>query len=469
MMDINALAVEPSSKELLIAGGEVAGPDGIRRADIRILGEFIAEVAPGLRPGRNARVIDASDRLILPGGIDPHTHLTPPFVDDLTSGSAAALVGGITTLGTFSYPASSGDERESLVESLVRMEEMVHREAIADIFLHPVLWPPSSASSGQLEAIRAAGQLSIKFFMLRRDFGATVSDLLGVMDAARDLGMVVLIHCEDDALLRLAAARLQAEGKSSLRYYAESRPVVSEVSATQQAVAFCEATGAPTYVVHLSSARALRACRNPDTRGLPLFVETRPIYLHLTEERYANVDGPLYVGQPPLRGPDDLEALWDGLTDGSIDVLATDHAPWTREQKLDPALDIENLRPGVNNLQVMLPMYFSEGVRMGRITVERFVETTSTNPARIFGLFPRKGVIQEGAYADVAVWDPSLKKTIRGSDMYSKAGFSIYEGWEVTGWPVLTIRRGEIVFEDEELKGVPGSGKLLRRDPWKPM
>ncbi|UCH58020.1 MAG: amidohydrolase family protein, partial [Candidatus Bathyarchaeota archaeon] len=228
-MDMKAYAGGPSSKELLIAGGEVASPDRTRRADIRILGEFIAEVAPGLRPGRNARVIDASDRLILPGGIDPHTHLTPPFVDDLTSGSAAALVGGITTLGAFSYPASRGDERESLAESLVRMGEMVRREAIADIFLHPVVWPPSSAPRGQLEAIRAAGQPSIKFFMLRRDFGAAVSDLLGVMDAARDIGMVFLIHCEDDALLRWTAARLRAEGKSSLRYYAESRPVVSEV------------------------------------------------------------------------------------------------------------------------------------------------------------------------------------------------------------------------------------------------
>jgi dihydropyrimidinase len=354
------------------------------------------------------------------------------------------------------------------MEALTRMEGKVRREAIADIILHPVVWPPSCASREQLEAIKRAGQPSVKFFMLMKDFGSHMARMLEVMDVARELGLVVLLHCEDEALLKWAAARLRAPGKNSLRYYAESRPILSEVAATQQAVSLCEATGAPTYIVHLSSARALRACRNPDTEGLPLYVETRPIYLHLTEERYASSEGPLFVGQPPLRSREDLEALWKGLAGGIIDVLATDHAPWTREQKLDPELHIERLRPGVNNLQVMLPMYYSEGVAKGRLSLERFIETTVTNPAKIFGLYPRKGVIREGSHADLVVWDTELKKEIRGSDAYSKAGFSIYEGHEVTGWPVLTVRRGEIVFEDGRVKGAPGSGRLLRRDTWKP-
>jgi dihydropyrimidinase len=454
--------------ELLIQGGEIASPEGVRRADVRVRGQLIAEIGLGLSPGRGAVVIDASEKLVMPGGIDPHTHLTPPFADDMTSGSAAALAGGITTLGTFSYMAQREEGRETLIEALRRMEEKVRHEAIADIILHPVVWPPSCATTEQLEAIMEAGQPSVKFFMLMKDFGSHISSMLEVMDAARELGLVVLLHCEDEALLKLAATRLRAQGKTSLRHYAESRPIVSEVAATQQAVSLCEATGAPTYIVHLSSARALRACRNPDTEGLPLYVETRPIYLHLTEERYASPEGPLYVGQPPLRSRGDLEALWDGLADGRIDVLATDHAPWTREQKLDPELHIERLRPGVNNLQVMLPMYYSEGVAKGRISLERFIETTATNPAKIFGLYPGKGVIREGSHADLVVWDTELTREIRGSEAHSKAGFSIYEGREVTGWPVLTIRRGEIVFEDGEVKGVPGSGRLLRREAWKP-
>ena len=241
--------------------------------------------------------------------------------------------------------------------------------------------------------------------------------------------------------------------------------IVSEVAATAEVVSLCEETRAPTYIVHLSSARALQACRNAATSALPLFVETRPLYLHMTRERYERPDGPLYVGQPPLRAPEDQAALWAGLADGRIDVLATDHAPWTREQKMDPTLDIEKLRPGCENLQTMLPMYFSEGVRKKRITLGRFVATTATNPAKIFGLYPRKGEVREGALADVAVWDPELTKTVRDEDMHSKAGFSPYAGWAVTGWPTLVIRRGEVVFENGRVVGAAGSGRMLERQP----
>jgi dihydropyrimidinase len=347
------------------------------------------------------------------------------------------------------------------------MEARVNREAIADVILHSFIWPPSTASREQLQAILDAGQPSIKFFTLLKGFGASIKEVLEAMEVAGSLGVLVMMHCEDEALLNWAATHLRAQGKSSLRYYAESRPIVSEVAATQQVVALCEATKAPTYIVHISSARALKACRNDDTARLPLYVETRPIYLHLTEENYLSDEGPLYVGQPPLRSSSDVAALWSGLIEGQIDVLATDHAPWTREQKLDPKLDIEKLRPGIDNLQVMLPMYFSEGVNTGKITIERFVETTSTNPAKIFGLYPRKGVIQIGSYADVVVWDPNLCKKIHGSESFSRAGFSLFEGWEVTGWPTLTVRRGEIVYEEGKVKGSPGSGKLLKRDPWR--
>jgi dihydropyrimidinase len=417
-----------ANTEILLKGGEVAGPDGVQRADVRIIDEFISCVAPRLKPKRDAMVIDASGKMLFPGGFDPHTHLSPPFVDDMISGSAAALAGGITTLGTFSYPKIKDDNQESLMESLTHMEVRVRCESIADIILHPVVWPPSSASKEQLEAIKKFGQPSIKFFMLVEDFNSHIQQMLDVMTLASKLGIVVLLHCEDADLLRWTSKQLKKNGKSSLYYYSESRPIISELAATQQAITLCEITEAPTYIVHLSSARALKACRNPETTGLPIFIETRPIYLQFTKEKYSKADGPLFVGQPPLRDKDDLETIWEGLANDSIDVLATDHAPWTREQKLDPTLNIQNLRPGVNNLQVMLPMYFSEGVLKGKITIEQFVKTTSTNPAKIFGLYPRKGIIQKGSYADVVLWDPNVKRTISGSDAFSKAGFSIFEG-----------------------------------------
>ena len=221
------------------------------------------------------------------------------------------------------------------------------------------------------------------------------------------------------------------------------------------------------HVVHLSSARALEACRAARRLGLPLTVETRPLYLHLTDDMMKRPDAPLYIGQPPLRSREDVEAMWSGLLDGTIDFLATDHAPWTREQKLDPALTIARVRPGVSNLQHMLPMYYSEGVRTRRMPLERFVATTSTNAARRFGLFPRKGVIAEGSDADVVIWDPDRRDTVRGEDDLSNSDYSVYEGTQVTGWPIMTIRRGEVVATGTNVIGSPGSGRLVERTPVK--
>jgi len=198
-------------------------------------------------------------------------------------------------------------------------------------------------------------------------------------------------------------------------------------------------------------------------KGVTVYAETRPLYVHLTDEKFLGPDGGLYVGQPPLRSASDVESLWRGIANGDVTTFATDHAPWRKEQKMDPSQTITNFRAGVNNLQVMLPMLYSEGVVKGRISLQNFVEITSLNAAKIFGLYPRKGLIAVGSDADLVIWDTELSKTINGNDMYSKAGFSIYEGQEVTGWPEITIRRGEVVFENGEITGDPGSGILLKR------
>jgi len=259
---------------------------------------------------------------------------------------------------------------------------------------------------------------------------------------------------------------MTAAGRTSLADYGESRPLIAEVAATQQAAALCESTKAPMHVVHLSSGRALDACRSARRQGLPFTVETRPLYLHLTDEVMRGPDAALYVGQPPIRPRDDVEAMWSGILDGSIDFLATDHAPWTRAQKLDPALTITRLRPGVSNLQQMLPMYFSEAVGTRRMPLERFVATTSANAAKRFGLHPRKGIIAEGSDADVVIWNPEQRGVVRGQDDLSNSDYTPYEGRQVTGWPVMTIRRGEVVATGMTVTGAPGSGQLVPRERW---
>ena len=445
--------------ELLIRGGRIVNAEGIQEADLRIAGEKIAEIKPDLRPGPGARVVEAAGRLVVPGGIDPHTHLAPPFADDLTSGSEAALAGGITTIGTFAMAR----EGESVQAAIERTATAARPLAIADYFLHGFAWPPGQTVAGGLAALRDTGQPSFKIFMPLADFPAKLSEVVELLEAAARVGVVAMIHCEDATLLAAAARRLAAAGRTSLDAYGESRPVIAEVAATQQAIALCELTGATCYVVHLSSERALDACKAARQRGLPLHVETRPLYLHLTEERMRGPEAPLFVGQPPLRAGSDSEALWSGLADGSIDVLATDHAPWLKVQKLDPSLNISRLRPGVSDLQAMLPMFFSEGVGKRKLPIQRFVAVTATNPARIFGLYPRKGVLREGSDADVVIWDPGQIGTIRAADDRSRSDYSVYEGWEVRGWPVITIRRGEVVFEAGEIRSSPGSGQLIHR------
>jgi dihydropyrimidinase len=215
------------------------------------------------------------------------------------------------------------------------------------------------------------------------------------------------------------------------------------------------------YILHMSSGRALRVAEEAMARGLPVYVETRPMYLHLTAEVYQRPDAGLYLGGPPLRSKWDQEMLWAGIAKGTVHTIGTDHTGYSREAKLDPTQDLANTRLGLSNLQEYLPMLFSEGVNQGRITLEQFVAVTSTNAAKLFGFHPRKGEIRVGSEADIVVWDPTLTQTIRDEDQLSRAGYSTYAGWEVTGFPVTTIRRGEVVYDNGQILAESGSGQFI--------
>jgi len=452
--------------DLVIRGGTIVTAGGEARADLGIAGGRVAQLGGELA---GARELDATGKLLLPGGIDAHVQLsTPPgpregpqWVDDFTSGSAAALAGGITTLGNMTF-LSPG---ETPLVGLAREAATARAQTICDLFLHPVLGAITPDVLAEIPALLGAGCNTIKYFTTPPSFDAQIA---GYVEATRRAGaerLLTLIHCEDSALLSDAAATLAAAGQTSLRYYAESRPPISEIVATQRAVAIAEATGAPVYIVHLSCARALAVCAEAAARGVPVYVETRPFYLHLTRERLLEPDGAKYIGQPPLREAADVDALWAGLRAGTIHTVCTDHAPWSLAAKLDPTLTITRLRPGAENLQTMLPLLYSEGVRKGRISRGRLVEVLSTNVAKLMGLYPRKGTIAVGSDADLVIFDPDLTRTIDAAMLHSHADYSVYEGWEVTGWPTTTIRRGEIVFADGQITGQPGSGELVRRGP----
>ena len=457
--------------DLVVRGGTVvtAAADGV--ADLGVRDGTIVQLGGELR-GR--REIDASGYYVFPGGVDIHVHLSQAakpepgrelWVDDFSTGSQAAIAGGITTIGNMTFQWSG----ERLRDALERDLEAARRDAMVDYVLHPVLTEPTPGAVAEVAALAAQGHTSLKLFMSRDNFDAEIDMYLRAMRAAAETGLITLMHCEDGGLQRFLKARLAEEGRDSLAHYPESRPAYTESVATERAIALAQATGAPIYVVHLSSAAALARCRAARAEGLPVYVETRPLYLYLTRERFALPDGAKYTGAPPLREPADVTAIWAALRSGDVQSVCTDHAPWTLRQKLDPSLTVATVRNGVADLETLMPMLFSEGVRTGRISLARFVELTSTTVAKLFGLYPRKGTIAVGSDADLVVWDAQAERTIDGASMHSRAGYSVYDGRRVRGWPVYTISRGEVVLDGTTVTAARGRGRWLRRGPTAPL
>ncbi len=456
----------PQRVDLIVRGGTVYTSSSHFTADIGVIDGRIVQIG-GKMDGKQE--IDATGKLVMPGGIDMHVHLTSlplaegevDWADDFASGTRAAAAGGITTVGNITFPLPD----EPILSTIERTVAEVGPMALVDYALHPVILDPARAGRADLEQLLTAGHSSIKIFMILGNFDSQARQYLDVMRNAGELGLLSLIHCEDGCIIGHLTEQLVVAGNAGPAHYPASRPVFSEEVAVTRAIGFAEAADAPIYVVHLSSQAALEACHRARARGVPVYVETRPLYIYLTSERFSESDGAKYVGNPPLREASDVEALWNGLWGGDIQTFCTDHAPWKLEHKLDPALDVGTFRPGVADLETLLPMLFSEGVSKGRISVHRFIEVTSTNAARLFGLFPRKGTIAVGSDADLTIWDPGLTRTVSAGTMETQADYSPYEGWEVTGWPVMTISRGEIVYRDGQITGMAGRGQLVHRGP----
>jgi dihydropyrimidinase len=459
-------AVPDFECDLVVRGGTVATAGSVAECDLGVSEGRISQIGGALR-GR--RELDATGALVLPGGLDMHVHLSSPepprpgvpaWVDDFASGSAAAIAGGVTTIGNMTFPGDG----QSLRQALDRDLKAASGAAAVDYVLHAVLADPSPEVLAEVPVLASEGHTSLKVFMTFPAFETHAPQMIEAIRVAGQHGMLTLIHCEDGALIRFASEQLLASGRGRLADWAESRPAAAERAAVERAVAICEATGSPVYIVHLSSRPALRSARRAQQRGLPVFVEARPLYLYLTSDALQEPQGGKYIGAPPLRGPDDVTALWAGLADGSVHTVGSDHAPWSLCDKIDDSLDVTTARQGVADLETIMPMLFSEGVRTGRLSLARFIALTSANPARLFGLYPRKGTIAVGSDADLVVLDPQLRRTIDGRSMRSNADYSVYDGREVYGWPRFTVSRGEVVLEDGQVVAEPGRGRWLHRD-----
>jgi len=451
---------------LLIVNGLVAGESGAWESDIRIEGEAISEVGPSLARRRDERVIDASGKTVLPGGVDVHTHFDLDLgafraTDDFYTGTVAAAFGGTTTIVDH---MAFGPRGCSISHQVDAYHRLAGGKAVIDYGFHGVMDHVDAAILGELSQLAKEGVTSHKFYLT---YAGKISDaeVLSLMEKAGSLGVLLAVHAENDGAIAHLREKYRSEGKTAPIYHARSRPPESEAEAVGRvALLAAMAGGAPVYIVHLSSGLGLDAIQVARGRGQRnLFAETCPQYLLLDESLYEREDGLKYIMSPPLRTEKDREALWGGVRDGAIDVIGTDHCPFFfgREKQLGKS-DFTLAPGGAPGVEARIPLLFSKVVT-GGLDLGRMVTLCCAAPARLFGLYPKKGIIAIGSDADLVLIDPKTHATLTHDMLHENTDYTPYEGLPLSGYPVMTISRGEVIVENGRFLGKKGRGNFLKR------
>ncbi|NND70368.1 MAG: dihydropyrimidinase [Rhodothermales bacterium] len=451
---------------ILIKGGRIvtAGTDEV--GDIFIEGEKVRAVGKRL-PFDAEETIDASGKVVVPGGIDPHVHLDMPFMgtsssDDYSSGTGAALHGGTTMVIDFILQ-TQGD---SLSNALGEWQRKSDGKAVGDYSYHMAVtdYNPSTAKE-VVKLISEEGITSFKTFMAYK--GALMIDdgqMIGLMKTVKEHGGLVTVHATNGDMIDALIARHREEGKLSPLYHYLSQPEITEAEASGRFTDMSFYTGCPGYIVHMTCEGALDAVKRATTRNQKVLVETCIQYLLLDASLYEkNFDGAKWVMSPPLRKGKDREALWAGLNQGLVQVVGTDHCPFKWDQKLMGKDDFSKIPNGHPAIEHRMELLFSEGVNKGRISLNTYVAATSTNAARIFGMYPRKGTIAAGSDADIAIIDPDKEHILSVDSHHMNVDYSAYEGWEVKGKVDTVLLRGKVAVDGGELKVSPGYGEFIKR------
>jgi len=452
----------------LIRNGTVVTARDTTAADVLIEGEQIREVRPGIPQHAAEKVIDATGLYVMPGGIDAHTHLDMPFggttsSDDFETGTRAAAFGGTTTIVDFAIQ-SRGTRMRDALDTWWRKAE--GRVAI-DYGLHMIVTDLGGAGLEDMDEMVREGVASFKLFMaypnvLMVDDGTIFKALA---QTAKN-GALVCMHAENGSVIDVIVARALAEGKTAPVYHALTRPPRAEAEAVHRAIALAEIAGAPVYIVHLSSEDALNEVREARDRGVPAFAETCPQYLLLSIEELQRpgFEGAKYVFTPPLRPKEHLPKLWDGLKHDHLQVVSTDHCPFCFEdQKVLGKEDFTKIPNGGPGIENRLQLIYHHGVNSGKLSVNRFVELTSTTPARLFGMYPKKGEIAPGSDADLVLWDADAAHTISAKTHHMRVDYSMFEGFPVKGNARTVLSRGEVIVDNGQFLGKPGRGQYLKR------
>ncbi len=450
---------------LLIKNAKIVRPDGVFAGDLLAENGIVARIDRDIAAD-SATVIDAEGKYLLPGGVDVHTHFDLDqgafrASDDFYSGGIAAACGGTTTIVDHPAFGPKGCRLGRQIDVYHRLSE----KTVIDYSFHGVVQHVDDQALADMAELAEAGITSFKVYLT---YGGKLEDgdLLRILARARELGLIICAHCENDAIIAYLTQRLLQAGKGEPASHPRSRPDFCEAEAVYRLLALARTVGdAPLYVVHLSTALGLEAVRAARQRGQRhVFAETCPQYLLLDESRYADPrEGLKYMMAPPLRTRVDNQLLWDGLKSGAIDTVATDHCPFFMEQKLAGFGNFSRAPGGIPGVEARLPLLLSEGFMRGRLSLAEVSWLCSTKPARIFGLYPKKGALLPGSDADMVLFDPEIRWTLTKDKLHEHVDYTPYEGMEMLGAPVLTVARGEVVAKQGEFVGREGYGKFIRR------
>src|SRR5437667_5238871 len=454
--------------DTVIRNGTVVTATDTSLADVGIAGDKVPAIAAQLPTENATRVLDASSCLVIPGGIDVHTHLDMPFggttsADDFQTGTIAAAFGGTTTLIDFAIQYKGQTLREAFDGWMKKARD----RAVCDYAFHCIITDLPDARLDEMSALVREGVTTFKLFMAYP--GVFMLDDASIFKALRQTarhGGLVCMHAENGGAIDVMVKQALAEGKKAPKYHALTRPTTAEAEATSRAIALAEMAGAPLYIVHLSCNDALEKVREARDRGLPVYAETCPQYLYLSLENFdvPGFEGAKYVFTPPLREKWHQEKLWNGLKQDHLQVVSTDHCPFCfKEQKEMGKDDFTKIPNGGPGIEHRMSLIYSGGVGKGRFSINRFVELVSTAPAKIFGLYPRKGTIAIGSDADLVVFNPSREHTISAQTHHMRVDYSMFEGIKVKGMPDVVMSRGRVLVENDKFLGRAGQGEFLKR------
>lgn len=452
----------------LIKNGRIAGCSGMFTGDVMINNGVISEMGTDIKKDCDI-LIDAKGKLIIPGGIDAHTHLnihvgSNVAADDFYTGTIAAACGGTTCIIDH---MGFGPKGCSLHHQVDVYHGYADGNAVIDYGFHGVIQDVNSSIIDEMDSmVHVEGIPSFKIY-LTYDYKASDADVIKVMKKIRDLKGILAVHCENDSIISYLRKKFISEGKTAPIYHAQSRPPECEGEAVSRMIYMsCIAQNAPLYIVHLTTSMGLSHIEDAKNKGRRVYAETCPQYLLLDEEKYngKNNEGLKYIMSPPLRNKSNQEDLWGGIRKGYIDVVATDHCPFLFSKEKQLGLnDFTKCPNGAPGVEERIPLMFSEGVVKGRISLQKFIDVCCTNPAKLFGLYPEKGVIAPSCDADLVIIDPDKEVTLTRDILHSRCDYTAYEGLKLKGYPVMTISRGEVVMKDGEFTGKKGMGLFIKR------